>query len=112
MPCPWPSGCKWARPAPRSSTPTKRRANKGWLPSICRPARSLILYVFYYEGSREHGKRTSRLQTAADNYERPVFRNEAFVPVPGWNAAESVKAGPVVPILYVGVPLVLAVWGV
>ena len=64
-------------------------------------------YVFYYEGSREFGKRTSRLQSAADFLRFPI---STFVSSPGWNATESVKAEPVVPVLYVGVPLMLAVW--
>jgi hypothetical protein len=55
---------------------------------------------------------------AASRLDRVVMREMGTVPFGKplpfrtWNAAESVKLEPVVPILYVGVPLMLAVWGV
>jgi predicted Ser/Thr protein kinase len=78
-------------------------------------------YVFTYGGTREYtggnfvsgaGVKVSRLEDAANHHGRGTdIRNPVFKYVPGWDAAESIKSEPVVPILYVGVPLMLAVWG-
>ena len=64
--------------------------------------------VFTYGGSAEYpggtfisvaGIKMNRLENAADQCRRVTdLRNEVFKFVGGWNAAENVKAEPVVPI--------------
>jgi predicted Ser/Thr protein kinase len=67
--------------------------------------------VFYYM-AWGGGARTSRLQYATEGKGSAMGRGDAFVRGPGWNATESERWQPVVPILYVGAPLMLAVWAV
>ncbi len=68
-------------------------------------------FVFYYQGW-VGGPRKSRLENATYGWGSQLPRDDAFVRVRGLKATESEKWEPVVPILYVGVPLMLGVWGV
>jgi hypothetical protein len=54
----------------------------------------------------------SRLDAAVQREMGSSIPFNKLLPFRPWSAAESVKIEPVVPILYVGVPLTLAVWGV
>jgi serine/threonine protein kinase len=119
---------EWMRSDGRGDRPVDEETRKA---AITLQARAIVdiiqrasrdQYVFTYGGTREYpggnfvsgaGVKISRLEDAANHHGKGAdFRNLVFKHVLGWNAAESVKAEPVVPILYVGVPLMLAVWGV
>lgn len=67
-------------------------------------------FVFYYwaDGRRDG----SRLQKATHGWGSAMSRRDAFAYDPGANATDSETWQPVVPILYVGAPLMVAVWGV